>query len=78
VSYPVGFHPGAVWRRTDLQVHTPRDAQWNGASFDSNSEAGREGRFAWARELIRAAVQKGINCIAVTDHHDIAFAPFIK
>ena len=53
MSYPVGFHPGAVWRKTDLQVHTPRDAQWNGDSFDSNSEVGREGRLAWARDLTR-------------------------
>jgi len=78
MAYPIGLHPGAVWRKTDMQVHTPRDAQWNGTSFDGTSEPGRAGRHAWARDLIRAAIQKGINCIAVTDHHDVAFVPFIK
>lgn len=78
MAYRVGFHPGAVWCKTDLQVHTPRDAQWNGPSFDGHSGAGREGRLAWARDLIRAAARKGINCIAVSDHHDVAFVPVIR
>jgi len=29
VAYKNGCHPGAVWRSTDLQVHTPREVRIN-------------------------------------------------
>jgi chromosome segregation protein len=78
MTHTVGFHPGAIWRKTDFQVHTPRDAQWGGASFDGSSQAGRDGRVAWAKDLIRSAIAKNISCIAITDHHDVAFSPSVK
>ena len=28
MTFAKGMHPGAVWKRADLQIHTPRDPQW--------------------------------------------------
>lgn len=64
---------GAHFYRCDFQVHTPRDAQWHGEPATSPAE-----RKAYAEELIRACRSKEIDAIAVTDHHDFAFFPYIK
>src|SRR5665213_3783813 len=64
---------GAHFHRTDFQVHTPRDIGWRGA--DATTDAQRK---AYAEELILACRQKGLGAIAITDHHDFAFFPFIK
>jgi type III restriction enzyme len=64
---------GAHFHQCDFQVHTPRDANWNGAGAVTATE-----RKAYANELIRACRQKDIRAIAITDHHDFAFFPYIK
>src|ERR1017187_5459961 len=64
---------GAKFRKCDFQVHTPRDAQWSGADAVSDAE-----RKLYAEELIKACRTKGIGSIAVTDHHDFTFSPFVK
>jgi len=64
---------GAHFYRCDFQVHTPRDRNWNGA--DAISLAERE---AYAEELILACRAKGLNSIAITDHHDFVFFPYVK
>ncbi|NNU63047.1 TrlF family AAA-like ATPase [Ochrobactrum soli] len=64
---------GAHYHRCDFQVHTPRDLQWTGA--DRVTEADR---MAYATMLIEACRAKGLNAIAITDHHDMAFIPFVK
>lgn len=64
---------GAHYHRCDFQVHTPRDLQWTGA--DRVTEADR---MAYATMLVEACRAKGLNAIAITDHHDMAFIPFVK
>ena len=41
---------GAHFRRTDLQVHTPRDNQWNGAGHTADAD-----REAYADRFVAAA-----------------------
>lgn len=64
---------GAHFYNCDFQVHTPRDINWQGADAISEEE-----RSSYSTELVRACRLKGINAIAVTDHHDFAFYPYIK
>lgn len=64
---------GAHFHKCDFQVHTPRDARWSGG--DAVSEAERK---VYAEELILACRTKGVGAIAITDHHDFAFFPYVK
>lgn len=64
---------GAHFFRCDFQVHTPRDLNWEGAKAETDAE-----RKAYAEELVLACRQKGLNAIAITDHHDFGFFPHIK
>jgi len=64
---------GAHFYKCDLQVHTPRDAQWHGIEAATQAE-----RKAYAEDLIQACRSKGLGAVAITDHHDFAFFPYIK
>lgn len=64
---------GAHFYRCDFQVHTPRDLNWSGTDAVNDVE-----RNSYAEELILACRQKGLGAIAITDHHDFAFFPYIK
>lgn len=64
---------GAHFYKCDFQVHTPRDANWHGDEATTTEE-----RKAYAEELILACRQKGLGAIAITDHHDFAFFPYVK
>lgn len=61
---------GGHFYRADFQVHTPRDTQWDG---DRPSD-----RDAWADEFVRAARERGLHAVAISDHHDFAYYPVIK
>lgn len=64
---------GAHFYKCDFQVHTPRDPRWMGAEATSDAD-----RKAYAEELILACREKGLGAIAITDHHDFAFFPYVK
>ena len=64
---------GAHFYRTDFQVHSPRDRNWKGPESVSDAE-----RQQIAREYVQACRSKGIQAIAITDHHDFAFVPYIR
>ncbi|WP_349518973.1 TrlF family AAA-like ATPase [Bradyrhizobium canariense] len=64
---------GAHYHCCDFQVHSPRDRQWMGADCVTDDE-----RMAYAVRLVEACRQKGLNAIAITDHHDMTFIPFVK
>ncbi|MBD9638751.1 AAA family ATPase [Ensifer sp. ENS07] len=64
---------GAHFHRCDFQVHTPRDLRWSGPNAITEEE-----RLAYGRKLIQACRERGIQAIAVTDHHDMTFLPFIR
>jgi AAA domain len=64
---------GAHWFRCDLQVHTPRDRNWQGADRITD-----EDREAYAALLVAACRERGLQGIAVTDHHDLAFVDYVR
>ncbi len=64
---------GAHFYCCDLQVHTPRDLMWSGPDRVTDDE-----RRDYAVSLIWACRDRGVHAIAVTDHHDMAFIPYIR
>src|SRR5213592_1979834 len=64
---------GAHFYKCDFQVHTPRDPNWTGHQAVTAEE-----RKLYAEELIQARRSKGLGAIAITDHHDLAFFPYVK
>jgi len=64
---------GAHFFRCDLQVHTPRDANWSGKRPSSEDD-----RKQYAEDFIAACREAGLDAVAITDHHDFAFFPYIK
>ena len=64
---------GTRYYRCDFQVHSPRDCNWKGERPATNDD-----RNWYARSFIAACRQKGLDAIAITDHHDICFFPYIK
>jgi type III restriction enzyme len=64
---------GAHFYKCDFQVHTPRDINWSGDDAVTPGE-----RKIYAEELIHACRKKGLNAIAITDHHDFVFFPYVR
>lgn len=64
---------GAHFYRCDFQVHSPRDRQWTGKPRIDD-----EARAEYAAALIAACREKGLDAIAITDHHDMAFIPYVR
>jgi len=64
---------GAHFHRSDFQVHTPRDLRWTGPNATTDDE-----RIAYARNLVAACRARGLQAIAITDHHCMAFVPWIQ
>lgn len=79
MHYPKGMHPGTVWRKADLQCHTPRDRSWTGSSaLPGGSDTQEQARKAWAQDFISAAKAKGLSVVAITDHHDICLSNYVQ
>lgn len=64
---------GAKYYKCDFQVHTPRDINFKGRECVTDVE-----RYDYAKKFIVACREKGIDAVAITDHHDLAFYPYIK
>lgn len=64
---------GAHFHSCDFQVHTPRDNNWVGECPANEGQ-----RRTYATEFIGACRSKGLEAVAITDHHDIAFFPYIR
>lgn len=64
---------GAHFHRSDFQVHTPRDAAWKGARPTTPTA-----RQQWADDFVAACRAKGLDAVAITDHHDFVFAPYVR
>lgn len=80
---------GAHFQKCDFQVHSPRDNSWTGKKYGYNPEQIeslteeqinelQNDRIQFAKEYIALAKQKGLNAIAITDHHDVVFAKVIR
>lgn len=73
-----GAHPGTRWMKVDFQCHTPRDRAWRGSPpLPGGTPELEADRVAWAEGFVAAAVARGLDGIAVTDHHDVAFLPYV-
>jgi chromosome segregation protein len=64
---------GAHFHKCDFQVHTPRDLNWQGAGAVTNGE-----RNQYAQEFVAACREKGLDAVAITDHHDLCLFKYIK
>jgi chromosome segregation protein len=64
---------GAHFYKCDFQVHSPRDRGWAGSDCVTEDD-----RKEYAASLIRACRQKGLDAIAITDHHDLLFAKYVR
>lgn len=64
---------GAHFHSCDFQVHTPRDNNWVG---ECPADEGK--RHAYAAEFITACRSKGLEAVAITDHHDIVYFSYIR
>lgn len=74
-----GLHPGAIWRRVDIQCHSPRDLRWSGSGLlPGGAENCESARDAWANSFVQAAIDRGLDVVAITDHHDVAFVPYVQ
>lgn len=59
---------GARYFRADLQVHTPADGRWPG-----QKPSDPDGRARVALEYLRAAKERGIEVVGITEHHDVSW-----
>ncbi len=67
------MNKGTRFYNCDFQVHTPRDINWSGPKPVSDTD-----RNEYAERFVLACREKGVNAVAITDHHDLAFYPYIK
>ena len=79
----------ASWKKCDFQVHTPRDPNWTGArpsgSGDVDPATGQPillaqieaARAQWAGEFVDQCVARGLQAIALTDHHEMIMVPYV-
>lgn len=80
----------AYWRKCDFQVHTPRDPNWMGPRpIGQGEELARTGvkataqdvdlaRAEWAKEFVDQCIAKGLEAVALTDHHEMVMLPYVQ
>ncbi|WP_299196514.1 TrlF family AAA-like ATPase [uncultured Erythrobacter sp.] len=77
----------AHWRKCDFQVHTPRDPGWKGArpvglgeeyqGRIATSEDVDRDREKWAYEFVDWCIKRGLEAVALTDHHEMVMFPYV-
>lgn len=79
MNLPKGMHPGALWRKFDAQVHTPRDPNWqDGPPLAGGSEKNEIKRQEWATAFVQACIDNGVDAVSITDHHDFCLAEYVR
>ena len=80
----------AYWRKCDFQVHTPRDPNWIGnrpvgigetigSTGTEVTEADVDAqRMCWANKFVNQCAAKGLEAIAITDHHEMVMVPYVQ
>ncbi|MEP1933289.1 MAG: hypothetical protein ABJJ37_18590 [Roseibium sp.] len=78
----------AYWRKCDFQVHTPRDRNWRGPGpvgfgDDKNGVVATVAdvdaeRSEWAKNFLEQCIKRGLEAVAVTDHHEMVMVPYIQ
>lgn len=81
------FH--ASWKKCDFQVHTPRDPNRVGARPVGSGEVDpatgqpvllaeiEAARAQWADEFVELCAARGLQAIALTDHHEMIMIPYV-
>ena len=54
------LHCGATWLKADLHIHTPASVDFHDTAFP--------------HDVVRIALEKGLNLIAVTDHNTASWS----
>jgi chromosome segregation protein len=73
-----GHHPGAVWRKADLQCHSPRDQGWiQPPSLPGGAPEYEKARDDWAALFIAECRTRNLELVSITDHHDMTFVPYV-
>jgi hypothetical protein len=62
MPYAKGRHPGAIWKETDFQIHTPRDPQWNGPHYAGGTADTEAAREKWADDFLAECIHRGLAC----------------
>ncbi|GAB3843696.1 AAA family ATPase [Hymenobacter terrigena] len=75
-------HKGATYRKTDLQIHSPRDDNWKGKRPDDSITELTEPeivarRVKWASDFVDACIARGIQVAALTDHHEGVYCWYV-
>jgi chromosome segregation protein len=79
MPYPKGQHPGTTWRKVDFQCHSPRDRAWTDPpDLPGGTPPLEVARANWAKSLIGQCRTVKLGAIAITDHHDITFVPYVQ
>lgn len=78
----------AYWRKCDFQVHTPRDPNWQGDRpiGVGDDQGGKEAtnadvdasRQQWAETFVEQCSRRGLEAIAITDHHEMVMLPYVQ
>ena len=80
----------AFWRKCDFQVHTPRDPNWRGPRPVALRETGKQlgvavaaddveaGRAQWASDFVDQCTKRGLQAVALTDHHEMIMVPYVQ
>jgi chromosome segregation protein len=73
-----GHHPGAVWRKADLQCHSPRDQGWSQPpSLPGGTPEYEKARDDWAASFVAECRTRNLELVSITDHHDMTFVPYV-
>jgi chromosome segregation protein len=78
MTYAKGRHPGAVWKKSDFEIHTPRDPGWSGSHLPGGEQKHEEKRREWAATFVKECVSRELMAIAITDHHDFCLIPYVQ
>lgn len=71
---------GAEYRKTDLQLHSPRDDSWDGPRPEdalpdgATPEDRKRARETYCKRFLEKCVENGLSAISVTDHHEGVYA----
>lgn len=80
----------AYWRKSDFQVHSPRDPNWTGArpigqgqviagtGAKTTAQDVDAARAAWAKDFVDQCVTKRLEAVALTDHHEMIMVPYVQ
>lgn len=67
---------GAEFRKTDIQVHSPRDSGWDGVrpedELDSDASPADQmlAREVYCKKFIEKCIEEGLSAVSITDHHE--------